>query len=118
MSALLDALITQRRRDALSYHEYLQKIVDLTRQAKSGPSGADYPTSLNTAAKRALFDNLGNDESLALNVDAAVRTTLQDGWRSNVMKTRRVRQAIEALLGVDQERVERTLELIKSQNDY
>jgi type I restriction enzyme R subunit len=33
MSHLLDALITQRRRKAISYKEYLQQIVELTRKA-------------------------------------------------------------------------------------
>jgi hypothetical protein len=36
------------------------------------------------------------------------------GWRT----TRRVRQAIAGVLGGDDERIDRTLELVKSQNDY
>jgi type I restriction enzyme, R subunit len=118
MSELLDALITQRRLDALDYQEYLRRIVELTRQAKRGPKAGDYPASLDTAAKRALYDNLGNDEAIALKVDEAVRAQTQDGWRSNMMKTRRVRQAIAAVLDGDEERIERTLELVKSQNEY
>jgi len=119
MSELLDALIEQRKKDAVSYQEYLQKIVELTRQATSGPKAGAYPKSLDSKAKRALFDNLGNDEGLALKVDEKVRASTQDGWRSNVMKTRRVRLAIAAVLGDDdEERVDRTLELVKSQNDY
>ena len=47
-------------------------------------------------AKRALFDNLGRDEELALKVDAAVRGSRQDGWRSNALKIKRVRLAIKA----------------------
>ena len=35
----------------------------------------------------------------SLRVDQAVRTSLQDGWRSNAMKTKRVRQAIAGVLG-------------------
>jgi type I restriction enzyme R subunit len=118
MSELLDALIAQRKEKALSYQEYLQKIVDLTRQAKNGPKARGYPPSLDTAAKRALYDNLGKDEALALEVDEAVRAQMQDGWRTNVMKTRRVRLAISALLEGDEERIDQTLELVKSQNDY
>lgn len=118
MSELLDALIEQRKKDALSYQEYLQKIVELTRQAKSGTRAGGYPKSLDSAAKRSLFDNLGRDEALALKVDEAVRSKMQDDWRSNPMKTRRVRLAIAAVFEGDEERVGRILELVKSQNDY
>ena len=118
MSSLLDALIEQRRKDAIKYEEYLEKIVELTRQAKSGPDVGGYPKSMDSAAKRALFDNLGKDEALALKVDSAVRKSMQDDWRTNVMKTRRVRQAIEDVLGDKDERLDQTLELVKSQNDY
>jgi len=119
MSELLDALIAQRRENAVSYQEYLQQIVELTRQAKNGPSAGTHPKSLNCAAKRALYDNLGQDEARALRVDTAVRSKMQDEWRNNVMKTRRVRQAIaDALTGDDDELVETTLQLVKRQNDY
>ena len=36
-------------------------------------TGQAYPRSLDTPAKRALFDNLDQDEALALAVDGAVR---------------------------------------------
>ncbi|RYZ67344.1 MAG: DUF3387 domain-containing protein, partial [Proteobacteria bacterium] len=118
MSELLDALIDRRKADAMKYEEYLQKIVDLTKQAKRGPNTATYPASLDRPAKRALYDNLGRDEALALNVDAAVHASLQDDWRSNPMKTRRVKNAIAAALDGHDELLEKTLDLVKSQNDY
>jgi len=118
MSQLLDALIAQRRQDAITYQEYLDKIVELTRQAKNGPNAGAYPRSLDSAAKRALFDNLAKDELLAVKIDRAVRGSMQDGWRNNVMKSRRVRRAIADALGEGEERIERILDLVKSQNDY
>jgi type I restriction enzyme, R subunit len=118
MSQLLDALIAQRRQDAISYQEYLEKIVELTRQAKNGPNAGGYPKALDCAAKRALFDNLDKNEALAVKVDGAVRASMQDGWRDNVMKSRRVRRAIADVLGDAEERIERVLDLVKSQNDY
>jgi type I restriction enzyme R subunit len=147
MSELLDALIEQRKHEALDYAAYLAKIVELTKQAKNGPSGAAYPPSLNTVAKRAVFDNLGRDEALALAVDQAVRTSRQDDWRGNSFKIKKVRLAIKAVLekhrdevrvelgakpGATREgspdyvdpgeatdaKVDRLLELIKNQNEY
>jgi len=137
MSKLLDALIKQRREGAIAYAEYLQKIAELTKQAKNGPGGSFYPQSLTTKGKRSLYDNLEKDEALALAVDAAVMKS-QDDWRSNAVKLRQVRKAIkDALTDVaetsvvredpavadrtvetDDERVDRILELVKKQDEY
>ena len=69
MSELLDALIEQRKQEALDYQEYLAKIVELTKKVKNPRRRVAYPKALNTPAKRALYDNLGKDEALALAVD-------------------------------------------------
>jgi len=78
MSHLLDALITQRRRKAISYKEYLRQIVELTRKAAqagggsatggdgraggpSNPNGASagpHATPARSAAEQALYDNI------------------------------------------------------------
>ena len=98
MSALLDALIEQRRKEALDYQEYLRRIVELARQVMRPESSGAYPATMNTPGKRALYDNLDKDEALALAIDAAVRASRQDDWRSNQFKVRRVRNAIRAAL--------------------
>src|SRR5207248_8687007 len=51
MSELLDALIKQRRQEALKYEEYLSRIVELTKKAKNPATGGFYPGALNTPAK-------------------------------------------------------------------
>jgi type I restriction enzyme R subunit len=98
MSQLLDALIQQRRQQALDYQEYLRRIVELTRQVVDPTAGVNYPRALDTAAKRALYDNLGRTELLALAVDGAIRNATQDDWRANKLKTRLVRNAIRSVL--------------------
>ena len=120
MSLLLDALIQQRKRDAIEYQKYLQEIVELTRQAKNGPGGASYPEALNTSALRALYDNLGKDEALALAVDAAVRANKQDDWRGNAVKVKKVTVAIKRVLETVNSQVDlkAVVELVKNQNEY
>ncbi len=98
MSALLDALIEQRRKEALDYQEYLRRIVELTKKVASPEASGAYPARMNTPGKRALYDNLDKDEALALAIDAAVRANRQDDWRSNAFKVKRVRNAIRAAL--------------------
>ncbi len=147
MSELLDALIGQRRKEALDYQEYLRRIVELTRKVTSPEATGAYPATMNTPGRRALYDNLDQDDALALAVDAAVRGSRQDNWRSNPFKIKKVRNAIRVALesvgaqaggGGDvtkarvvserpavyvtsepiEERVERTLALVKNQDEY
>jgi type I restriction enzyme R subunit len=98
MSKLLDALIKQRRQEAMDYQKYLQKIVELTKKIANPEAGGTYPSTMNSRGKRALYDNLGKNETLAIVVDEAVRTSRQDDWRSNPFKVKKVRNAIKAAL--------------------
>jgi len=98
MSELLDALIEQRRREAIDYEEYLRRIVALTKQVTNPETSGAYPKGMNTPGKRALYDNLGKDEALAHAIDQAVRASRQDDWRSNAFKVKRVRNAIRSTL--------------------
>jgi type I restriction enzyme R subunit len=101
---------------------------------------ARYPASIQTAAQRALFNNVSRHESLALALDAAVLVSLQDDWRNNAAKTKRVRNAIRHVLSTDlpanqwlnaqdgdagialtgdlDHEADRILELVKNQHGY
>ena len=118
MSELLDALIEQRRQEAFDYQEYLEKIVELTKKVKNPEMGGTYPKTINTPGKRALYDNLGKDEVLALAVDEAVRSSRQDDWRSNTFKVKKVKLAIKSALKENEPPTEQVLELVKNQNEY
>lgn len=118
MSELLDALIAQRKKEALNYQQYLAKVVELTRKAANPTVGESYPKAMNTAAKRSLYDNLSKNEALALSVDAAARGAMQDDWRSNPIKVRKVRLAIRAVLKNDEALTDQILELVKAQHEY
>lgn len=134
MSSLLDALIAKRKEDAISYQEYLDEVVKLAQQAKNPTSSTNYPGSINSAARKALYDNLGHNAGLALAVDAAVLDSRQDDWRGNAMKIKRVRLAIKHVLdqwgkdaaedlgdyaaGQDNEQLDALLELVKHQHEY
>jgi len=118
MSQLLDALIAQRRAGALNYKQYLAKIVELTKKAKTpggGPEG--YPPAIKTAALRSLYNNLGAKKDLALDVNAAILKAAQDDWWTHSGKTKIVRKAILAILG-EEALTDQILELAKLQNDY
>lgn len=117
MSELLDALIEQRKNQAIDYEKYLAEIVALTKKAKNPASGATYPATLNTAAKRALYDNLGKDEALAIAVDTEIRKTKKDDWRGNKFKEKEVRNAIRVHV-TDEALVDLIFDLARNQHEY
>lgn len=79
---------------------------------KNPGGGKDYPKSLSTPAKRALYDNLGKNEQLAIAVDYAVLSKKKDEWRGNRIKEKEVKYAIKSVLH-DTEQVERIFELVR-----
>jgi len=118
MSELLDALIQKRKADAIGYAEYLQQIAALTRQAANpGGGGAAYPPALNTGARRALYDNLGQDEELAVKLDRVIYTTRQDGWRDHKIKERQLRNAIQEVLQ-DDDKTRQVMQLVRERVEY
>ena len=123
MSELLDGLIQERKAMALEYEKYLKRIEELAKRVANPSSGTTYPQSLNTPARRALFDNLARNEKLAVALDTAILTDRQDEWRGNIFKERAVRNIIrEAMANYtaipgDSE-VERIFELVKNQREY
>lgn len=117
MSELLDALIEQRKREALSYQEYLAQIVELTKKAQGTETAASYPAALNSKAKRALFDNLDGDEALALAIDEEIRLTKKDSWRGNRFKEKEVRNAIKKHI-FDPGQLDAIFELVWNQDEY
>ena len=135
MSELLEALIRQRKQEAINYKEYLAQIVDLTRKINRPETQASYPVSINSTALRALFDNLvvlvptareslGTEldvdvrEAKVLALDRAVRRVKKADWRGNRLKEREVLNAIHSELGGNESLVNAIFEIVKAQRDY
>jgi type I restriction enzyme R subunit len=117
MSALLDELIQARKAAAQDYKAYLQKIVELSKQVTQLGRASEYPQSLNSPAKKALYDNLNQNEELSLAIDDAIRRTKKDGWRGNRIKEREVKNAIKKHLDSPEDG-DRIFEIVKSQSEY
>ena len=138
MSELLDALILQRKREAIDYRAYVARIVDLTRSIRRPETKSSYPPGIKTAALQALFDNLGKPsgsairevqaaygtseadtgEATAIAIDSAVRGKKKADWRGNRIKEREVRNAIKSELGDNEGLVDMIFEIVKAQSDY
>lgn len=117
MSKLLDELIAQRKNESLMYEEYLKKIKALAEQTTSPQKTQNYPESLDTGAKRALYDNLDSNEVLTLALDNVIQANKLDGFRDGGIKERKLRIAVLNLIK-DEERTDNLMEIIKAQRDY
>jgi len=122
MSVLLSELIKLRKEATLEYEKYLQKIIALAGKVKKPNTTTEYPASLNTKAKRSLYDNLGENEGFANELDQKILTTKKDGWRDHKIKMKEVKLAIEEVLtkyGIAEEsEVHRIFDIVKNQSDY
>ncbi|WP_230199164.1 hypothetical protein [Risungbinella massiliensis] len=113
MSVLLDEIIKARKEAAKHYEEYLAKIVELSKKVKNPGNSANYPESLNSNAKRALYDNLGHDEELALALHASILRNRYDGWRGSMIKERKVMIVIKEHIK-DKDKAEEIFEIVKN----
>ena len=120
MSSLLDELIKQRRENALNYQDYLEKIRELAKKVVNpkGSSKSNYPNSVDTAAKQAIYDNFGKDEDLSTKIDLAVRNTKKAEWLGDRFKEREIANAIREQLSGYEISIDDVMGLIKAQKEY
>ena len=150
MSAVLDALIRQRKQQAIEYEAYLKKVIELAEKVRRGEGGGSYPTTIKTPALRAIYDNLPEvvpeteysrprtglakvadsspapefdtridlRETVALNVDRAVRDARMAGWRGHPIKEKRIARAIRDALGPFRDRTHAIFDIVEAQNEY
>jgi type I restriction enzyme R subunit len=117
MSALLTEILADLKVLRIDYEEFLKRIADLAKQVQAG-TGAGTPETLNTPGKRGLYNNLNNDEALALKIDEAVRRVRPSDFRGNQAKENVIKRALLPLLGNDRDEVERIFLIIKAQPEY
>ena len=118
MSELLDELVKKRKQADVEYKEYLKQVVALSKKVKN-PMDETVGAEINTSAKRALYDNLGQDVAKALVVNDAVLNARQSDWRGNHLKERAIKIEIKkALPDVSDEELKNLFEIIKNQNEY
>ena len=115
MSQLLGELIANRKAKAIDYVAYLKKIAELAKQVIT-PSNPISP-KIDTAGKRALYNNLNENEELALTIDKAVKDVRNHDWRGVEARERVIKFALNEQLK-DAVEVERIFAIIKQQPEY
>jgi type I restriction enzyme, R subunit len=116
MSELLDEIIAARKAKAIHYEEYLKRIAELAKRVEAGQA-SETPETLDTRGKRALFNNLNQNEELALRIDETIKKTRPDDWRGVQPKERVIKAALYGVLQ-DAAEVERIFLIIKAHKEY
>ena len=117
MSELLTEILDNQRQKQIDYEVFLKQTSDVAKQVQLSTK-ADTPAALDTNAKKALYNNLGKNEPLAMLIDETIRTVKQDGFRGNPAKERMVKAALLPLLGSNVAEVVRIIQIIVMQSEY
>ncbi len=121
MSVLLAELIRQRKLGAITYEEHLKKIEELAKSIQPKAS-ANYPATIDTKAKRALFDNLSENETLAIDLYQTINESRPDNWLGTPIKEKAVRIIIRQVLdkyGInDEAEVARIYGIVENQTEF
>ncbi|WP_276977274.1 type I restriction endonuclease subunit R [Flavobacterium filum] len=121
MSVLLEELIKLRNEEAAEYEKYLEEIVKLAVKVKKPETSNEYPSSINTQAKRALYDNLDKDEPLTIAMDSAVIYGKHDDWEGTLSKEKHLKNKVVKPVLEEYKKPEKLdpiFEVIKQQKDY
>ncbi|ABR30271.1 restriction endonuclease subunit R [Thermosipho melanesiensis] len=125
MSKILKELVEKRKKEVISYEEYLKEVEKLTKMLINREFNEEpYPPSIRSSmAKKAIYDNLEgieNREKLTNAIDEAVRKTKKDDWRGHKIKERQVRNAIKKILEDEglEELTEKIFQIVLKQGEY
>lgn len=115
LSIILQELIDKRKKEMLDYEEYMKELIELVKKAR-GKSANSYPESIKTPGMRALYDNLGQNEYLAIRAHEVIKENALVGFRDNRLKQRKLIKAFAKLLG--DEMVQKIYDIIKLHDEY
>lgn len=115
LSIILQELIDKRKKEMLDYEEYMKELIELVKKAR-GKSANSYPESIKTPGMRALYDNLGQNEYLAIRTHEVIKENALVGFRDNRMKQRKLIGALAKLLG--DEMAQKIYDIIKLHDEY
>ncbi|MDX8153976.1 HsdR family type I site-specific deoxyribonuclease [Acinetobacter pittii] len=119
MSVLLDEIIELRRKKAIEYKEYLEKIRDITRKVTQPTGRANYPEVINTSGKQALYDNFGKDIELTVKIDLAIQSNKLAAWVGDHAKEKILLRGLSHALGTkDRDVLIAYIELAKLHQEY
>lgn len=118
MSAILDKLIEMRKQGVDEYAALLALYIKLAENVDHPEENEEYPESIRSSrALQAIYDNVGEDEELAIKIHKAVLKSKIAGFRGDEIKERKIKRELFRVLN-DQVEVDRIFKIIEKQEEY
>ncbi len=124
MSQLLDAIIEQRRQEAIEYADYLAKLLDHAQKVGKGESeaGVTYPVWASTPARRALYD-FDWPDSAGIDLERVhnhIQSVKEHGWAGNPIKERALARQLRRVLPINfgDDKMKGLIERLKEHDEY
>ena len=116
ISLMLNDVILQRKNKSIEYEDYLKKMEILAKKITQS-NDENFPPLINKPELRMLYNNLFNDEELAIKLDNKLKKNAPNDWRNVLPKEQIIKQTIFEVMPNYRE-VERLFEIIKQQKNY
>lgn len=115
MSSLLEAVLEEDLQETREYEVFLKKLLALSKQVVDPVH--EYPFEISHLGKGAgaIFDQM-NDIKLSVAIDEILMNA-QEGWRSNPIKTRQLRNNLMDAIG-DEAKVDSIIDVAKHYENY
>lgn len=118
MSAILDKLIKMRKQGVDEYAALLALYIKLAKDVDHPEENEEYPESIRSSrALQAIYDNVAEDEELAIKIHKAVLKSKIAGFRGDEIKERKIKRELFRVLN-DQTEVDRIFKIIEKQEEY
>ena len=96
LSNRLQKLLNEMKQEKLDYAEFLKEIKKINEELING--GLVKDPRINSMAKKALFDNLGEDADFAIDMYETINNSYSQGFRQNPSFQARMKKAIRSKL--------------------
>ncbi|GAA7089269.1 hypothetical protein ID0205_03740 [Helicobacter pylori] len=111
--------LTNRQQALLNKVSELElEVAQLKKQPQAKPTlDKKIPKKINTNALKTLYDNLDQNEALALEIDACIRDNKKDGWVGHNQKEKNLKIALRKIIN-DEGLLENIFNLAKHIDEY
>ncbi|MDR0799234.1 MAG: DUF3387 domain-containing protein [Dysgonamonadaceae bacterium] len=120
ISELLNQLLQDQKEGKLQYKELIEKLIVKIKDVRSKKK-PNYPPTIDTLGKQALYDNLDRNEEISLRLNETIKSNAKHGWRDpNVpAKMKQVRLSVRTVLSdFSDEKFNEIMEIIIAQKEY
>lgn len=115
LSERLNRLLLELREGTKEYREVLRELIKLAKELHHGTN--NYPEGIDTAGKKALYDNLGEDVELVKRIYNTVVDNAQTNWRTVDSRLRLLTKEVKRQLpdGID---IDKVMGIIIANNEF